>query len=57
MALSTAIGPAEANEAVRMARNAKVKGAMTEIDEVSRNYRQPGRLKVLELQAREGIVK
>ena len=39
-----AIGPAEANEAVRMARSAKVRGAMREIDEVSRNYRQPGRL-------------
>lgn len=47
-----AIGPAEANEAVIMARSAKVKGAMREIDERSRNYRQPGRLKVLELQAR-----
>ena len=47
-----AIGPAEANEAVRMARSTKVKGAMREIDEGSRNYRQPGRLKVIELQAR-----
>jgi hypothetical protein len=55
--LSRAIRPAEANEAVRMARSAKVKGAMREIDEMSRNYRQPGRLKVLELQARGGVRK
>jgi hypothetical protein len=43
VALSRATGPAEANEAVRMARSAKVMCAMREIREISRNYRRPGR--------------
>jgi len=51
-----ATGEAEAKEAVKMTRSAKVESAMREIGEKQRNYRQPGRLKVkaLELQAQRG---
>lgn len=36
--MSTATGPAEAKEAVKIARSAKVKSAMREIEEKLRNY-------------------